>query len=133
MNEYMVRSLPRGGIFPPFAHIPPVSLPLSVCLCVCVVYVCVYLPPSLLVCVCVLYVRVLSLSLSACVCVCVLYVRVLSLSLSLCRYRMGGAKGVSDGSIGRITYEEARTTPVAQLSAFLRTQVRLKETHTHTR
>lgn len=39
-------------------------------------------------------------------------------------YRMGAAKGVRSETLGRITEAEARTTPVAQLSAFLRTQVR---------
>lgn len=38
-------------------------------------------------------------------------------------YRMGAAKGVRSEALGRITEAEARTTPVAQLSAFLRTQV----------
>lgn len=42
-------------------------------------------------------------------------------------YRMGAAKGVRSETLGRITEAEARTTPVAQLAAFLRTQVCVRE------
>ncbi|KAM3570179.1 hypothetical protein VYU27_007742 [Nannochloropsis oceanica] len=52
-----------------------------------------------------------------------LYQRVADFRRQYRSYRVGAAKGVRSDASRKITLEEAKVTPVGQLSAFLRTQV----------